>query len=382
MKVGIVAGEESGDQLGAGFIAALRKALSDKGDTLELSGLGGERMKAEGFESLAPMEWLSVMGIVEPLKRLPKLIKLRRDLFRLMCDRKVDVMIGIDSPDFNLGLEKKLKAEGIKTCHYVCPSVWAWRQSRVNKIRESTDHVLTLLPFEQQFLSQHNVSSTFVGHPVADMFAKQGIADGDSKYKTSDGKMVCVMPGSRHSELDRLLDVFLECVVLCAESRPDVRFVIPAANQSIKHRIENMLDAKLGAHKNRADLVLANSHEVMAASDAVLLASGTAALEAGLLAKPMVVAYRLGAITYQIAKRMVKSAHFSLPNLLLDKPVVPELIQHQVTPGNLAKELLMLLDCEDSYNNTVDALQQLMPMLAKNANQRAAEAALSLVDKR
>ena len=392
MKIAIVAGEESGDQLGAGLISSLRKQLEAEGDELELLGVGGKRMRAEGFNSFAPMELLSVMGIVEPLKRLPALLKLRSDLFKLIKSSNVDVMIGIDSPDFNIGLERKLKREGIPCCHYVCPSVWAWRQNRVHKIRKSVDHVLTLLPFEQAFLARYQIASTFVGHPVADQF-KQEELTGSSFVKkdmqsfngvtTKKGNpLICVMPGSRHSELDRLLDVFTKTVKKCLATNAQMRFVIPAVNESIMRRIDNVLTEQLKDQRKQVELVLDKSHYCINQSDAVLLASGTASLEAGLLAKPMVVAYRLGSMTYQIAKRMVKTEYFSLPNLLLNEKVVPELIQDQASPDNLTAELMSLLNDPNKFENTVRKLETLMPLLAINSNQQAASAVLELVDRK
>lgn len=392
MKIAIVAGEESGDQLGAGLISSLRKQLDAKGERLELLGVGGKRMQAEGFNSFAPMELLSVMGIVEPLKRLPALLKLRSDLFNLIKTSNVDVMVGIDSPDFNIGLERKLKREGVPCCHYVCPSVWAWRQNRVHKIRKSVDHVLTLLPFEQAFLVRYEIESTFVGHPVADQFMQEGLTDGPfvkkdmQSFEAIDEKncnpLICVMPGSRHSELDRLLDTFVQTIKKCLDADSKMRFVIPAVNDSIFRRIDNVLTEQLKGQRKQVELVLEKSHYCINQSDAVLLASGTATLEAGLLAKPMVVAYRLGGMTYQIAKRLVKTEYFSLPNLLLNEKVVPELIQDQASPDNLAAELISLLNDPNKFEKTVSKLKALMPLLAINSNQRAASAVLGLVNRK
>lgn len=386
MKVAIIAGEASGDQLGAGLLQALKQKLEARGETLQALGLGGPKMIAQGFESIAPMEWLSVMGIIEPLKRLPLLLRLRRNLFNRIVNEKVDLVIGIDSPDFNLGLERKLKELGFPVCHYVCPSVWAWRQKRVFNIRRSVDHVLALLPFEQSFLKQYDIESTFVGHPVADRFKRQFLDDNKTLEQRSDinshSGLVCVMPGSRHSELDRLLDPFVRTIKLCLEKKPDLRFVIPAANASLKRRIDLVLDKELAALKSRVELLDGQSHEAMQRSDLIVTASGTATLEAGLLARPMVMAYRMSRITYWIAKRLVKLKRFSLPNLLLDQDLIPELIQDKASPESLAKELFLYLDDEAYYKNTQRLLAQLLPMLALDADKRAADAVIELVDRK
>lgn len=379
MKVAIIAGEASGDQLGAGLIVALREKLQSRGEELLLVGLGGPKMITQGFESIAPMEWLSVMGIVEPLKRLPLLFKLRSDLFTLIKDANVDVVIGIDSPDFNLGLERKLKALGIPTCHYVCPSVWAWRQRRVYKIRRSVDHVLTLLPFEQSFLKQFDVPSTFVGHPVADQFAR---AKNNEMELQKGSRLVCVMPGSRHSELDRLLDIFVETIKLSLKRDANLRFIIPSVNESIQQRINAAVNERLSDYADQIVVVSGDSHQCMQRADSILMSSGTATLEAGLLAKPMVVAYRMGLVTYWLAKLLVKLRYISLPNLLLDQNVVPEFIQGEATPKNLSNALLKFLNEEHYYHETQQSLQQLLPMLAVDANTRAADAVIALANRK
>lgn len=394
MKIGIVAGEESGDQLGAGLIAALRRKVqsefADSHDArgLIFTGVGGERMQAEGFNSIADMELLSVMGLVEPIKRLPALIGLRRRLIQYFLGEQIDLFIGIDSPDFNLGLAKKLKRNGITTCHYVCPSVWAWRQGRVKTIRESVDHVLALLPFEKDFLSDANIAATFVGHPVADSFLKQdklrnctgskedtAVADAAREALT-----ICVMPGSRHSELDRLLPVFLKSMLSIHRLMPHVRFVLPAANDNIARRIELALEVpEYSIVSTLTTLMQGNAHNVMHSADLVLLASGTAALEAGLLAKPMVVTYKLNPLTYSMAKRLVKVEHISLPNLLLRDQVVPELIQDQANPRVISAMVCELLQDVEKRKQMSSRLSSLLPMLAQNADETAAQAVLSLL---
>lgn len=390
MRIGVVAGEESGDQLGAGLIRALHRVAKEQSGSssvaLEISGLGGRRMLAEGFHSIASMEILSVMGFVEPFKRLPSLLSLRKQLINHFLDGRFDLVIGIDSPDFNLGLERHLRKNGVKTCHYVCPSVWAWRQGRVKKIKASADHVLTLLPFEQRFLERAGIASTFVGHPVADYLSqlesvKQPIEsqlEAEQSFRRE--KSICLMPGSRLSELDKLLEIFLQAAQRCSQHFKACQFEIPAANQTIFDRIQTVLvQDKYRDIRAQTSLTSESAHTVMQRSDIILLASGTASLEAGLLAKPMVVAYCMAPLTHALAKRLVKVDHIALPNLLLEDRVVPEFIQDDVNPRCLADKLISILENPDQTELMVSKLGQLMPMLAKDADLKAAQTVLGLM---
>ena len=348
-------------------------------------------MLESGFVSIAPMERLSVMGLIEPLKRLPELIALRRQLYRHFIECNIDVMVGIDSPDFNLGLEKKLKTHGVVTCHYVCPSVWAWRQRRVKKIRASVDHVLALLPFEVDFLQQHGIAATFVGHPLADRIA-QGLCSeatpctNDTKNGAApehDTMRVCIMPGSRSSEVNALLDIFLHTALLCAAKMPELEFTIPAATPELYADIQAALQRQAFASlRSRVSLLRCFSrdeaHACIRRATVVLLASGTATLEAALLGRPMVVAYRMSGAGYAIASRLVKVEHIALPNLLLGERVVPELIQDQATPGNLSGALLELLGDAPARYRVEQKLVGLRGQLARGADHGAATAVLSL----
>ena len=388
LLIAIVAGELSGDMLGAGMIRRLRINYPDA----TFVGLGGDHMKAQGFNSIGDMELLSVMGIIEPLKRLPQLLSLRKKLYHHFISAKPAIFIGIDSPDFNLPLAKKMKEAGVLSCQYVCPSVWAWRKGRVNTIRRSVDHVLTLLPFEQKFLSLHKIDATFVGHPLADHLSIPVASNRHHHGKDDDllaslhplqrqGKLVCVMPGSRLAEVNHLLPVFINAMRLLSESLPSIEFVIPAASAKLHAHIDaSFAEAKLGHLAKTTTLLSGESHHCMAISDAVLLASGTASLEAALLAKPMVVAYRTSRFSYAIISRMLTTKYVALPNLLTRKPYVPEFIQQAATPEALASALLTLLTDENLYQETVSAFAELSEQLAQGADFKAAEAVVNLIN--
>lgn len=338
MRIGIVAGELSGDQLGAGLIRALRERYPNA--TFE--GVGGPKMIAEGFTSHYPIDRLAVMGLIEPLKRLPELLSMRRWLKQHFLAVRPDVFIGIDSPDFNLGLELSLRRAGLKTVHYVSPSVWAWRQGRIHKIARAVDLMLTLLPFEADFYRQHNVPVAFVGHPLAAQLPM--VPDTPAARATlslsMDDRVLAVLPGSRGGEVAQLTPYFLKAVRRCQEAIPGLKVVIPAASPARRIQLEALLQ-----QENLADIQLLDGQSLLAmtAADAVLLTSGTVALEAMLLKKPMVVAYRMGAASYWLLSRMVKTPFISLPNLLAERAVVPELLQDDVTVERLVAELQPLL---------------------------------------
>jgi lipid-A-disaccharide synthase len=382
LTIGIVAGEKSGDALGAGLIDAIQ-ALEPN---TRFTGLGGQAMIEKGFVSIAAMERLSVMGLIEPLKRLPDLIRLRRQLYQHFINLKVDIVVGIDSPDFNLGLEKKLKRSAIPTCHYVCPSVWAWRQGRVKNIRASVDHVLALLPFEVGFLQQHGIEATFVGHPLADRLASSSLADAGTDNEGVHGVemlRLCVMPGSRSSEVDALLECFLQTALLCVARIPQLEIVIPAATPALYDKIQSVLQQSQYRPLDSCLTVQRcfgrdEAHACVRNATVVLLASGTATLEAALLGKAMVVAYRMSSMGYAIASRLIRSEHIALPNLLLGERVVPELVQHQATPQCLSDALLELLVNPSLRSQTEHKLEGLRDQLALGADQLAASTVLSL----
>lgn len=370
--VALVAGEASGDILGSGLMRALKACHPD----VRFIGVGGPLMEAEGLVSYFPMERLAVMGLVEVLGRLRELLKRRKELIQTLIAEKPDVFIGIDAPDFNLTIELKLRQAGIKTVHYVSPSVWAWRQKRVLKIREGCDLMLTLLPFEAKFYEEKGVPVRFVGHPLADTIPLE--ADRQAARTAlglGEGPLVALMPGSRGGEVERLGALFLDAAERLRERVPGVRFVSPCANPSRRAQLEQMLQGR--------DLPLTlldgRSHEALAACDAVLIASGTATLEALLYKRPMVVAYRLAPLTYWILKRMVKSPYVSLPNLLAQRLLVPELLQDAATSDALAQTLAPLVT--DGTQQT-DSFDQIHRTLRRDASNQAADAVLALLGAR
>lgn len=369
LRVALVAGEASGDILGSG----LMQAIKQRHPNAEFIGVGGARMEAEGLNSYFPMERLAVMGLVEVLGRLFELLGRRRQLARDLIAARPDVFIGIDAPDFNLGLELKLRRAGIKTVHYVSPSVWAWRQKRVLKIREACDLMLTLFPFEAQFYDAHQVPVRFVGHPLADAIPQQAdrSAAREALDLPQDEPVVALMPGSRGGEVARLGELFLDAAIRLRALRPGIRFLLPCATPERREQLEQML-----ANRD-LPLTLLNgrSHEALAACDAVLIASGTATLEALLYKRPMVVAYRVAPMTYRILKRLVKSPYISLPNLLAERLLVPELIQDAATADALAQTLVPLIDGGQVQTEGFDVIHR---ALRRDASVSAADAVLKL----
>jgi len=370
LKVALVAGESSGDILGAGLMQALKAQYAN----VEFVGVGGPRMQAEGLTPYFPLERLAVMGLVEVLGRLPELLARRRRLVQTLTQLRPDVFIGIDAPDFNLGLELKLRRAGIKTVHYVSPSVWAWRQKRVLKIRDACDLMLTLFPFEAKFYDEHQVPVRFVGHPLADTIAlcADRAAARQALGLPVDGLVVALMPGSRGGEVARLGDLFLSAAERLRAMRPGIRFVMPCASPERRQQLEQMLATR--------DLPLTlldgRSHEALAACNAVLIASGTATLEALLFKRPMVVAYSVAPMTYRILRRLVKSPYVALPNLLAQRLLVPELLQDAATPEALAQTLSPLLDDGDVQTEGFDSIHR---ALRCDASSQAADAVLRLI---
>ncbi|HLA31088.1 MAG TPA: lipid-A-disaccharide synthase [Pseudomonas sp.] len=370
MRVALVAGEASGDILGAG----LMQALKAQHPQIEFIGVGGPLMQAQGLNPYFPMERLSVMGLVEVLGRLPELLARRKRLINTLIEARPDVFIGIDAPDFNLGLELKLRRAGIKTVHYVSPSVWAWRQKRVLKIRDACDLMLCLFPFEAQFYEAHRVPVRFVGHPLADTIPLQ--ADRGAARATlnlpQDSPVVALLPGSRGGEVARLGELFLDAAVRLRALRPGIRFVLPCSSPERRVQLEQMLVGR--------DLPLTlldgRSHEALAACDAVLIASGTATLEALLYKRPMVVAYKVAPLTYRILKRLVTSPYISLPNLLAERLLVPEMIQDAATPEALAQLLAPLLEDGEVQTEGFDLIHR---ALRRDASVQAAQAVLQLL---
>ena len=386
---GIVAGEVSGDTLGAGLIRALRQRYPDA----RFIGIAGPQMLAEGAETLVPMERLSVMGLVEVLGRIRELFQVRDQLIARLQEERIDAFIGIDAPDFNLRIAASLKQAGITTIHYVSPSVWAWRQGRVKGIRASVDLMLCLLPFEKAFYDQHDVRAVFVGHPLADSLPLQPeTAQARAQLALlPEDRCVALLPGSRRGEVASLLPLLLDTAERLQRQLPGLRFLIPAINQDRRREIEAMLAVHEAAQagEGRRSPLRVRLHDdslgsgvgrlVMAAADVVVLASGTATLEAMLLKKPMVVSYRLHWLTWLIARLLVRIPFVSLPNLLAGRRVVPELLQYDATPDNLARETKAWLDEPEHVARTTALFDQLHQQLRQDASATGARAIAELL---
>ncbi len=368
----------SGDILGADLMAA----LTDAYENIEFSGIGGSRMQAAGFHSLYAQDRLAVMGLVEPLKRLPELLRIRAALKRYFIEQKFDLVIGIDSPDFNLALELKLHDAGIKTAHYVSPSVWAWRKGRIKTIVRAVDMMLTLFPFEEAFYREHDVPVCCVGHPLADEIAPVDRRDEARTALGVDGSatVVALMPGSRGGEVALLLPDFLRTAQLLRLQLPDVQFLMAAANAARRQQIETAvaaLEAPLPL-----TIIDGRSQEVMAAADTILMASGTATLEAMLLGRPMVVGYRMHWLSWMILSRIVKVDFFALPNLLAGRELVPELAQHAVQPQRMAELLLRQIQDAGYRRDILSAFRDMHLSLRRNAGATAAAALAPLLTQR
>ncbi|OUS40746.1 lipid-A-disaccharide synthase [Oleispira antarctica] len=376
MRIAIVVGETSGDMLGIGLMKALKKQYPDA--TFE--GIGGPLMEAEGFESFVPMERLAVMGLVEILGRLFELLKVRKKLVQHWLKNPPDVFIGIDAPEFNTQLEYKLKKSGIKTVHYVSPSVWAWRSKRIHKIKKSVDLMLTLFPFEAKFYQRHDVPVSFVGHNLADSIPFENHAE-DARHIfhiEQNEKVVCLMPGSRGSEVEKLCPVFIQTAELVFKHNSNVRFILPAANDTRKRQIEQLIDELKPTVK--IDVIDGNSKTCMQAADVILLASGTATLEGMLLKKPMIVSYIVSPITAMIMRRLLKQDFISLPNLLAGREVVPEILQEHATAENLAKAVNERIEDEDLIHQLQETFLFIHKQLKRDANEQAASAVINLLE--
>ena len=374
LRLGLVAGEASGDLLGG----LLLQGLKARWPELQAAGMGGPAMAAQGFDAWWPHERLSVFGYVDALKRLPELLRIRRQLGDRLLRERPAAFIGIDAPDFNFGLETRLRHAGIKTLHFVCPSIWAWRAERVDKIRAAADHVLCLFPFEPALLQRHGIAATFVGHPLADLIplavprdaarSRLGLAPDDT--------VVALLPGSRRSEILHLLPRLLAAAALMRAERRDLRFILPAV-PALRGLIEGLV-AQAGASE-LVSLLPGQSHEALVACDLTLVASGTAALEAALFKRPMVITYHLAWLNWQRMKRQALQPWFGLPNILCGEFVVPELIQHAATPAALAREGLAWLDDMPRVAALQQRFHQLHLALRQNTAQKAADALAQVI---
>jgi lipid-A-disaccharide synthase len=354
MKVGMVAGEASGDLLAGLLLDGLRERCTD----MSAAGIGGPQMARRGFEAWWPHDKLSVHGYGwEVLRRYREIVGIREQLKTRLLQQRPDVFIGVDAPDFNLDLEAALKAQGIKTVHFVSPSVWAWRPERVEKIRRSVDHVLCIFPFEPALLAQHGIQATYVGHPLANVIPME--ADRAQARVTlglePEDLVVAILPGSRKSEIRHLALRFFEAAVLVQTSRPIVKFVVPAI-PSLKAEIEKA--ARASGLSENIQIITGQSHTVLAACDVTLIASGTATLEAALFKRPMVIAYRMGWLSWQIMRRKKLQPWVGLPNILCRDFVVPELLQEAASAPALADAVLRWLDAKETAPEKIAALEQ------------------------
>ena len=378
MNIALVAGEASGDQLGAGLIAELRVRFPDAG----FAGIGGPAMRAAGLDAWYDSQALAVMGLTEVLKHLPRLLWLRWRLRKRLLAWKPDVFIGIDAPDFNLGVERWLKRRGVRTVHYVSPSVWAWREDRAAKIGESADRVLCLFPMEPPIYAKHAVDARFVGHPLADTIplepdrraARHALAVPDQ------APVLALLPGSRLGEIAKMLPVFLETAELIAQQMPSLQILLPAANAQCDAAIRAQL-RPLPALAARVRVLDGDAQRAMIASDVVLLASGTAALEGMLCKRPMVVGHRIAPSTYRIVTRLglLKTRYVSLPNVLADALLIPELLQDDCVPAKLAAACLRWFGRPDTVDALLPRFIEIHTQLRCDASARAADVVVELI---
>jgi len=374
LRLGLCAGEASGDLLAGSIL----RAWQQRGTSLDITGIGGDQMQAQGLESLCAIDRLAVMGLVEPLKRLPELLGIRRRLIAQQQRVTPDLFVGVDSPDFNLPIERRLRASGIPTAHLVSPSVWAWRRGRLRSIRESVDRMLCLLPFEVDIYREAGIDAMCVGHPLVDELQQLPAAEelrvamGLPSNKT----LLAVLPGSREGEVRHLMPVFADAMQLLQARHTNLHFVIPAANAARHQQIESVLQSK----SLSVSLIRGQGREVMRCSDAIMIASGTATLEAMLLRKPMVISYRMASLSWGILSRLVKTPHVGLPNVLAGEEIVPELLQHHATASRLADAVSGLLEGDGARQ--VGRFDELAGLIGGNFAERSIDALLPLVKER
>ena len=378
IRIGIVAGEASGDSLGCGLIRELKTRIPG----VSFEGIGGPQMQSLGCRSLFPMEELSIIGF-ESINKYSEILGIRNKLIEHFCAKPPDLFIGIDVPDFNLSLEEKLKSTGITTIHYVSPTVWAWRGYRIRKIRRAVDHMLTLFPFEARYYRKHHVPVTFVGHPLADQIEeKYDAAAARRRLKLpAHGTVLALLPGSRLSELKRHADLFVKTAVWLNRRHPDMHFVAPFVSAETRKIFERAL-YRHGAWFLPLSIVTNRSCEAMAAANIVLLASGTATLEAALLKKPMVVTYKISWLSYLLIRPFLHVDLYALPNILAGRRLVPELMQWNAVPEKLGSAVEFFLTHRNKAKTVTAALAAIHRSLRQNASKRAAQAVVKLLQSR
>ncbi len=379
IRIAIVAGEASGDLLGSHLVTALRARLPQA----EFIGIAGPKMMAAGVRSLFPMEKLSVIGFHEVIRNLFSLLAMRRELKRKLLAFQPHVYIGVDAPDFNFGVEHALRKRGIPTVHFASPSIWAWRGGRIHKIKRAVDHMLVLFPFEKAIYDKAGIAATYVGHPMADTIPLEdkGSAVREQLKLSQSAKIVALLPGSRRSELHMHADLFVQAAQRLHALIPEVRFLAPLATKETRKLFEEAL------YRNQAQelpltILFGHAQEAMAAADCVLVKSGTATLEAALLKRPMVITYRIPKSTYFLVKRRFYLPYFGMPNVLAGRFIVPELMQDQATPDNLAQALKTWLEDKAARESLQEEFQRMHLELRQNTAQRASDAILGLLKAR
>jgi len=371
--IALVAGEASGDLIGGGIITAIRRRLPDAC----FVGIGGPRMVAAGLDSWIPQEKLAVHGLVEVLAHLRELFAIRGELVRRLIDLRPKLFVGIDSPDFNLGLERKLKRAGITTAHVVSPTIWAWRSGRIRTIRAAVDHMLVLFPFEEPIYRAAGIPATFIGHPLADEIpanVDRAAAREDLRLPQN-APVIAVLPGSRRSEIERMGPTFIHTARQVLARVPEARFLVPLVTRETRDLFEGVLYREQ-ARDLPLSLLFGHAQEALAASDVALATSGTVTLEAALVGRPMVIAYRVAPLSYQIARRLIHVEHMGLPNILVGESVVPEFVQDAATPENLSQALANLLQDEPVRAAVQGRFAELHGVLRRDAAETAAGALL------
>jgi lipid-A-disaccharide synthase len=371
--IGIVAGEASGDLLGSHLMAALKESHPD----LKFVGIGGPKMQSAGMEVLFPMEKLAVRGYVEVLRHYFEIVGIRRKLRAFFLANRPDLFIAIDAPDFNLGLEYALKKHGITTIHYVSPSIWAWRGERIHKIKRAVSHMLALFPHEPKLYQQAGVPVDYVGHPLADMLPRQPKRTEmrEAMRIPLNAKVFALLPGSRQSEVEFLAQTYIDTAKLILQRQPDARFLVPLVSRETRGIFEQAI-YDCNAHELPITLLFGHAQDAMIAADGVLVASGTATLEAALLKRPMVITYRMPAISWWLMRRKQYQPYVGLPNILCERFVVPELLQDDATPENLAQALLNLVNDHNAVMQLEQTFTDLHLSLRQNTSQKAAAAIL------
>lgn len=379
IRIAIVAGEASGDLLGSHLVTALQAKLPQA----EFFGIAGPKMQSCGVKSLFPMEKLSIMGFHEVIKNLFTLLALRRDLKRRLIAWRPHVYIGVDAPDFNFNVERAMRKQGITTVHFASPSIWAWRGGRIHNIKRAVDHMLVLFPFEKAIYDQAGIPATYVGHPMADTIPVESnlIAARDQLKLSHDATIVTLLPGSRRSELDMHADLFIQTAQRLHNQLPQVKFLVPLATKQTR----NLFEAAI--YRNQAQdfpikVLFGHAQEAMAAANCVLVKSGTATLEAALLKRPMVITYRIPKLTYRLVRNRFYLPYFGMPNVLAGRFIVPEFMQDQATPENLAQAVCTWLEDKTARENLTEEFTRMHLALRQNTAQCASEAVIELLKAR